>query len=203
MATRIEARRAEIAREYRRRRRRKRAKPTLAELRRRDLMRIFRFRYGLALPDDDAGRHDAALMLRHIAANRSGARKRMIAWLELWAPWADTGRMIADALAAPRKLLSADELAAALGLTAAARRRLGVTSIGAIDETRADRAAHRRERARLAKERKRRAAGAVPRAVYLEQCRARPKPWIAAGISRATWYRQRAALVGCNSPLRQ
>jgi hypothetical protein len=46
-----------------------------------------------------------------------------------------------------------------------------------------DRAAARREKARLRSERARRARGVKPRPKAKE-------PWIAAGISRSTWYRR-------------
>jgi hypothetical protein len=41
-------------------------------------------------------------------------------------------------------------------------------------------------------ERKRRDQGIRSRAAYLAEMKAKPKPWIAEGIDRATWYRRRA-----------
>jgi hypothetical protein len=49
--------------------------------------------------------------------------------------------------------------------------------------TPADRAADRREKARLRSERARRARGVKPRPKAKQ-------PWLAAGISRSTWYRR-------------
>jgi hypothetical protein len=46
-----------------------------------ELKRIFRGRYGVTLPDDDAGRDDLELLLLHVAAD-----KRQHA-IEIWAPW--------------------------------------------------------------------------------------------------------------------
>ncbi len=78
-----------------------------------------------------------------------------------------------------------------LALTAEVRRACWITTIGAIDETRAERQRRKaaeklvRERARA----KRAAAGCVIRAASLSRLR----PWDATGVSRATWYRQRSA----------
>jgi len=47
----------------------------------------------------------------------------------------------------------------------------------------------RRERDRKRDEAKRRAAGAIDRASYIEQSLSRQKPWEALGMSRAKWYR--------------
>jgi hypothetical protein len=51
--------------------------------------------------------------------------------------------------------------------------------------TPADRAADRREKARLRSERARRARGVKPRPKAKQ-------PWLAAGVSRSTWYRWQA-----------
>lgn len=49
----------------------------------------------------------------------------------------------------------------------------------------------RREKARLRREKERRAAGCVPREAYEAQSLSRMKPWEAEGISRRTWYYRR------------
>ena len=54
-------------------------------LRRRQLERIFKDRYGsLTLPDDDAGRDDLRLMADHLAQI---GKEYIEAWASLWAPW--------------------------------------------------------------------------------------------------------------------
>jgi hypothetical protein len=48
----------------------------------------------------------------------------------------------------------------------------------------------KRERSRLAKERKRRRAGAKPRAEYEAASLSKLKPWKAEGVCRRTWERR-------------
>jgi hypothetical protein len=92
----------------------------------------------------------------------------------------------------------ADPLARHLGLTYGLRQQLRVRTIGACDVDKVGRAQlaklrkRQRERARSAA--KRRAAGAVPRQEFLARSLARARPWAEAGVSRATWYRRRAAM---------
>jgi hypothetical protein len=120
----------------------------LAVLRSVDLTKIFRDRYGHTLPDDDAGRDDALLMLG-ILAWRPNAGKLMRNFLEVSAPWlrrAEAEAMIADALSHPPMFASADVIAHRLGLSFADRQRLGVTTIGAIDCDKAAREERRRRR---------------------------------------------------------
>jgi hypothetical protein len=89
--------------------------------------------------------------------------------------------------------MSADKLAAYLSLKYDERQRLRITTIGAVDLNRAERARRRDEKKRLAKERKRRERGAKPRDEYEAASLSRTKPWVAEGISRAQWYRRRSA----------
>ena len=109
--------------------------------------------------------------------------------------------MIAAAILSPQ-YWTADELAWRLGLTAAVRSRLAITTIGAIDE---NRSARLKRRERSTKERLaeyRRAKGAKSRAEYLAQF-ANEKPWELERISRRTWFRRRAKLAlarGSNAP---
>ena len=80
-----------------------------------------------------------------------------------------------------------DAWATALRLTYKQRQALGITTIGAIDVRQHQREELRKQRRRQADERRRRARGAKPQARSLSQT----KPWKAAGVSRASWYRQR------------
>jgi len=167
----------------------------LVTLRLHDLARIFRHRYGLTLPDDDAGRDDLEVAINHLAS-LARPRKHMIDWIDLWAPWL-TGKeqrqIIGDAIANPQHW-KADQLAWRLKLTAEERRMLGVTTIGAIDENKAARTKRRRKLERERKARARRAKGAKPRKVYETQSAEQEMPWIDEGISRRTWYRRRAKM---------
>ena len=80
-----------------------------------------------------------------------------------------------------------DGWATALCLTYKQRQALGITTIGAIDVRQHQREELRKQRRRQAEERRRRARGAKPQSRSLS----RTKPWKAAGMSRASWYRQR------------
>ena len=134
-------------------------------IRRKDLNRLFVHRYGLTLPDDQAGCEDAALMLAHIAAG-ADPDVRMDHFLDIRCPWmpaADRDR--AKAIAAmSRPTWTADELAAMVGLTMAERTRLNITTIGAIDCDKAAREAIRRSKQK-ARQRE-----------YRQAARERPKP---------------------------
>ena len=159
MVTRIEARRAEIARRYKAK---KRARPvSMAALRVAELRRLFESRYGDTLPDDDAGRDEVFVMVNHLARRAGDQRMRIASWCEMRAPWMrgdELEEMIAKALTNPLRW-RADALAGRLNLTLAERTRLRITTIGATDRTKTERAADRRERKRLAEQARRRAKG--------------------------------------------
>jgi len=164
----------------------------IASLRIADLSRLFRSRYGVTLPDDDAGRDDIKLAVDHLASLPHPARA-ITRWLENWAPWltlAEHRQIIADGIAGQRHW-KADALAWRLRLTEEERRMLGITTIGAVDMGKAARTKRRRDRDRERKATKRKAAGAVPRREYEANSTEKAKPWIAEGVSRATWYRRR------------
>lgn len=166
----------------------------LVALRLHDLAKIFRHRYGVTLPDDDAGRDDLVVAINHLAS-LARPRRHLANWIELWAPWltaAEQRDIVGPALAHPQ-YWKADALAWRLGLKAEERRMLGVTTIGAIDETRADRIKRRKMLDKQRKAKARRAKGAKPRKVYEANSLEQQMPWIAEGISRRTWYRRRSA----------
>jgi hypothetical protein len=78
-----------------------------------------------------------------------------------------------------------------LGLVEADRQRLKIRTIAAIDMTAEERRQAARLRRRQHMRNKRRAAGAKLRADYEANRINKQKPWIAAGISRRSWYRHR------------
>lgn len=176
----------------RQKRRRNRGSPAqIVALRLADLSTIFRARYGITLPDDDAGRDDAELAVHHLAG-LAHPKGRITQWLKLWAPWltlAEQDTIISNAIT-NRRHWTADQLAWRLRLTMEERTLLGITTIGAIDQGKAARTKRRKERERQRKAAQRRAAGMKPRAEYVQASVARAKPWIAEGISRASWYRR-------------
>jgi hypothetical protein len=165
---------------------------SMAAIRCAEINRLLNSRYGAVLPDDDAGKDDASIMVHHLAQISGDQRARIAAWIALRAPWmhaADTESLIAAAIAKPLRW-RADKLAVRLNLTAADRARLGIKTIGACDMTKAEREAARKARKRQAKREGRRAKGVKPRAEYEQQSISRTKPWEAEGISRPQWYRR-------------
>jgi hypothetical protein len=88
---------------------------------------------------------------------------------------------------------SADAVAVPLGLKDAMRTALDIRAIGSIDVNSRQRAVRRKKRNRMHNQSKRRARGVRSRAEYLAEAAARPRPWEAKGISRATWYRRGGA----------
>ena len=155
--------------------------------------------YGFELPDDDAGRDDAELMLSYLAHVPNGAVKAEN-FLELWCPWMparERDLMLRDAALSPPPRMTADQLAARLGTTYARRQKLRHTMIGAVDADKAERARRKKERdserSRRRKERERRASGKPTREQYLADAAAKREQREAAGVSPRTWYRQQAA----------
>jgi hypothetical protein len=160
----------------------------------RELERLFASRYGATLPDDDAG-HDELL----VAANTiAGAYKdentasRIVSWARVWAPWlpAAEAEALAARVAANPHRWTADTLAWRLRLTTVERDALGITTIGAVDMSKAERLARRKERKRVTEVGRRKAKGAVSRAAYEAASASRIKPWATLGMSRRTWYRR-------------
>jgi hypothetical protein len=164
----------------------------MAMLRVAELHRLFRDRYPggdcYELPPDDSGRHDLHLLLHHLV-NLHGDPQRMRKAIKARAPWLpadEADRKIRGVFAQPIKW-RANTLGKELGLTESVRRRLDIRTIGTIDMTPQERREARRLRQRQRDRSRRRARGAKPQANSIN----RNKPWLAAGISRATWYRQR------------
>jgi hypothetical protein len=164
----------------------------------RQIRRDLQDTYGTELPDDDAGRDNAELMLHYLAHLPHGALK-MKNFLELWCPWMPPPErkfMLQDATLSPTPRYTADQLAARLGTTYARRQKLHHTVIGAVDADKAERTRRRkqreRERSRLRKERERREAGRRTRQQYLAEAALKRELWELAGVSRATWYRWQA-----------
>jgi hypothetical protein len=116
-------------------------------------------------------------------------------WARTWCPalvlehsaaW--FAQLDSEAAAEPRRPLKADEVAAIVRMTAAERRAIGATTIGAVDMPKRERTKLRKEAKRAREERRRRAAGAKSRRASVNATR----PWVEEGISRRTWFRRRA-----------
>jgi hypothetical protein len=167
-----------------------------------DLAALYRSRCGITLSNDDAGIDYLEIALHHLA-RLPHPQHRINCWIEIWTPWltvGDKARILPPILMNPR-IWTADELAHELGLTMEERTMLGITTIGAVDMNKAQRAKQRKHREKLRMRRHRAKAGAVPRAQYEAKSINRAKPWLDEGISRATWYRrQRATGIGNETP---
>jgi hypothetical protein len=149
------ARHQEIRGRYRRRKPIRKAGEAypLAPLRLHQLRVLFRSRYGIALPNDDAGMEDLELLVGYIVL----CGKNPWPQIETWAPWcaeADAERMIESAARFPVGH-TADDLGRRLGLRYAERQRLNLTTIGSIDVDCVERDRLRRQRCNDEKKRKR------------------------------------------------
>lgn len=167
----------------------------IAALRVAELDREFTDRYGgMVLPDDDSARDDIEIMLHHLARRSREPQRKIPQWLGARAPWLtgdERDTMVAKVLANPLRF-RADTLAARIGLTAERRARLKIRTIGAIDQTAAERKEARRRGSIERKRAKRRAAGIPQRPEQSGQSITARAPWEAAGICRRTWFRRRA-----------
>lgn len=164
----------------------------LVTLRLNDLARLFRSRYGIELPNDDAGREDLVIAINHLAC-LPHPQARIAKWIEIWTPWLtakEQRELVPPILAYPQRW-KADALAWRLRLTMEQRTMLGITTIGAFDMNRSARIKRRRKLDRERKSRARRSKGAKPRKDYEAQSIESQMPWIDEGISRRTWYRRR------------
>jgi len=113
----VAAKKAEIKLRYRQNKKRKQpfaiASKRVAELR-----RLFKARYGKVLPDDDAGRDDAKIMLDHMAACAGAFPVHLETFLHQSCPWmaeAEIEKMTTDAMAKPIRY-RADTLAKRLAV---------------------------------------------------------------------------------------
>lgn len=184
------AKHAEIKRRYRRK---GKTSASFASLRVRDLNRLFHARYGHELPDDDAGKDDVLLMAHHLASLTGDPRHRITGWIREHASWLsvkDHEAILTAAIIKPQRW-KADKLAWRLRLTEQDRATLGITTIGAVDFSKAQRTKRRKEQARIRKAEQRREQGKLTRAEYLERAKQHEMQWKAAGISRRTWYRRK------------
>jgi hypothetical protein len=155
------ARHTEIARRYswqaKQQRKRYGEKPDknrlITLIRLRELERVFQSRYGRFLPDDDAGMDDLLVAAHHIAFLRGDVVKHIVAWARAWAPWLppDKAEQLAQRVAAEPRKFTADALAWRLRLSMVERTSLKITTIGALDLSKAERKEERKRRDREAK----------------------------------------------------
>lgn len=182
--------RKDIARRYKAHGRAARAaakiRSPIANLRLVELERIFSDRFGKFIPNSSAGRAALQVLADGFMLAGGNGAFRCIGFVKARAPWAlDEIGSILDTAATCSAWQSADTMAWRIQLSSDDRSRLKICTIGAVGVT----ARQRKAAARLKKielqAAKRVATGATPRKKALAQT----KPWAAAGISRATWYR--------------
>jgi hypothetical protein len=175
----------------RRRMKKKRPRPSLGLLMLRDLRTFLHDVYdkhGPAMPEGDDGAREHFVVLMHFVA-RLGDHYALLAERDFWCPWMDDETftdLVAEIDRKPRRW-RADSLACEIGLNYATRTRLRITAIGANDFGKAKRDKRRTKRNNEAKRLRRAEAGAKPHALSAS----RLKPWLALGISRATYDRRR------------
>lgn len=130
----------------------------IASLRVSELRRLFDDRYPAGIPDDDAGRDDVELMLCHMVQLRD-APFAIDNFIAAKAPWLTLAELeaVKQRVSTSGHLFTADQLAARLSLTFDDRRRLGITTIGAVDKSASQRAEIQREKHREREKRRRRA----------------------------------------------
>ena len=156
-----------------------------------DLNKLYAHRYGgcrpNVFPDDDSGIEDLKVLAHHYASNPI-ALPRII---KLRAPWADAEKILEEVSSNPRRW-RAETLGKLLNLSGKEWRQLGFRTITPVDMSGTERAYFNRVRANGRRNIKRRMKGVKTRAEYLEANNlTRDQPWIAEGISKATWYRRR------------
>jgi hypothetical protein len=159
----------------------------IARLRLYDLENLI---WGRGVPAD-GGWDYLTLAAHHIAFASKPAHivADTVAWAHRCTPSLPTDRvkLLSKRIATNPRRWSADKLAWRLRLTVKERTDLGITTIGAIDMTKAARAALRKQKRNEA-DRERRAAQSSGKP------RGRPskgKPWEQLGVSKATYYRHR------------
>jgi hypothetical protein len=158
------------------------------------LDRFFSLRYGRGLgdqhwqfPDDDAGLADLKILVQHYYMNPM-AMPRIIA---RHAPWADADAIIREVEDHPQRY-SKKRLGQLLNFSGYEFRHYGIRTMTPVDMTDDQIAAYTKARREGKRIDRRRRKGVQERAEYLaSNSLAQTQPWLAEGISRATWFRRR------------
>jgi hypothetical protein len=159
-----------------------------------NLRKLLRNRCGPTLPDDDAGREYLHELLLPISIGPHADIKMPNA-IEVWAPWmqeqekAELVDRISRTPIQERKP-TGSQLGKRLRLTYSQRQRLKLWTIAPFNMSRQELLQHRRAKDRARKRRLRQLSGSRSRAEYEATSANQTKPWLAAGVSRASWYRR-------------
>jgi hypothetical protein len=175
-----------------------------AERRLADICRLIESRYGPMIPEHDEPLDPFVFTMANAVLASSGqtrAIERLTRLIARFEPWRTPhARYAAEAINKLKyaRLVSDAKAGELLRLTLAKREALGITTISPFDLTADQFKACKQEKKRAADRardaRKRAESGAMTRQKWLEKvnsssCR-NSKPWLASGVSRATWYRR-------------
>jgi hypothetical protein len=177
---------------------------TIRRLRQGDLVRLYRHRYGVTLPNDDAGRDDLSDLLCVTSLAPTEPAKKMANVVEINAPWmtdaeAEATIALVNRMPIPERWRITKELGARHRLTNEQRERWKLWSLTPCDISKKDLAEQRKAKERARKRRQRLQQGRQSRAEYLATVKVSTKPWEAEGVSRRTWfYRKKKAALGAS-----
>jgi hypothetical protein len=160
-----------------------------------NLRKLLRARCGPVLPDDDPGREYLHELLLAISSSPHASIKMQNA-IDVWAPWLnqqEADRMIERINRTPirQRMPTARQLGERLHLTNGERERFKLWTIAPYHMGKQELLAQRRAKAKARMRLSRQLRGIHPRAEYEATSLSRSKPWLAAGLSRRTWYRRR------------
>lgn len=163
---------------------------TITDLRVRDLRRLQSHRHAFAVESPMAIALLEALA-QHLWQLPGDGRKRIAQVIDHEARWYGIERFddLLEQIKERPKYWKAGALGWHLKLTEQERNRLGICTIEAAGVSPEQRAEINREKRKQKAAEARKAKGAKPRTEWLAEHA--QKPWIEAGISRASWYRQR------------
>jgi hypothetical protein len=186
----LEAKLADIARNYNQKPERTLRLNRIAVKRVAVLERYLELRYGRVLPDDDAGREHLVILLNHIAQNPIDPQGKMRRTIHSWAPWMDYDERydLVERIAAKPRRYRASTLGKRLRLTEEEHEIIEAETIWAFDATAEGMKAKAKQKDRKRKKAERAAKSSG-------RPRGRPKSegmpaWQAAGASsKAAYYR--------------
>jgi hypothetical protein len=163
-----------------------------------DLLKLYRHRWGVLLPDDDSGRADLFEILCVTSLALKVPAEKMAHTIETIAPWLTSEEaqdMIDHIQSIPifERTRTARHLGDNMRLLNSEREALRLWTMLPIDMTDEQLVEQRNAKSRARRAAKRRQSGVRTRERYLAELNSKPKPWVVEGIHRRTWERRRAA----------
>ena len=163
-------------------------------------------RYGFALPYNDTGRSCLYELLLVESLNPKATDNLLMNTFATVAPWmkaneANTLIEHINRIPPKERWRSPEQLGKILHVTNEDRERLKLWAIQPCDMTSDELEEQRKAKRRGWQQRRRQKRGAATRAKYLAtHTTSQTKPWLDAGVSRATWYRQQRETSGETTP---